>query len=243
MAEKSKILIIGGTGYIGKFIVEASVQSSHRTFTLGRESTVSDPAKAKLIDSFKNSGVTLLHVCSSEFSSTVYPEAPILSDDPTPTPSSSSLPEPSCFGSAPNEPLILPSSPPTELPAPPLSEDSPPHRSTRGDLNDHENLVKAIKKVDVVISTVAQMQILDQVKIIAAIKEVGNIKCFVLDLTLGAASPDINYSVFVLAINHSVFVKGDRTNLEIEPSFGVEASELYPDVKYTTVLEYLDQFV
>lgn len=47
----------------------------------------------------------------------------------------------------------------------------------------------------------------------------------------------------ILAINHSVFVKGDHTNFEIEPSFGVEASELYPDVKYTTVEEYLDQFV
>ncbi|KAG5521631.1 hypothetical protein RHGRI_034005 [Rhododendron griersonianum] len=75
---------------------------------------------------------------SSELSSTIYPEAPILSDDPTPappgptpTPSGSSLPEPSCFGSAPNEPLILPSSPPTELHVPPLSDDSPPRRSTR----------------------------------------------------------------------------------------------------------------
>lgn len=47
----------------------------------------------------------------------------------------------------------------------------------------------------------------------------------------------------VLAIGHSVFVKGDHTNFEIEPSFGVEASELYPDVKYTTVDEYLNQFV
>ncbi|XP_048132244.1 phenylcoumaran benzylic ether reductase POP1-like [Rhodamnia argentea] len=47
----------------------------------------------------------------------------------------------------------------------------------------------------------------------------------------------------MLAISHSVFVKGDQTNFEIEPSFGVEASELYPDVKYTTVDEYLDQFV
>uniref|UniRef100_A0A0R0JB89 NmrA-like domain-containing protein n=1 Tax=Glycine max TaxID=3847 RepID=A0A0R0JB89_SOYBN len=46
----------------------------------------------------------------------------------------------------------------------------------------------------------------------------------------------------VLAINHSVFVKGDHTNFEIEPSFGVEASELYPDVNYTTVEEYLGQF-
>ena len=47
----------------------------------------------------------------------------------------------------------------------------------------------------------------------------------------------------MLAINHSAFVKGDHTNFEIEPSFGVEAAELYPDVKYTTVDEYLDQFV
>ncbi|KAI5581676.1 hypothetical protein BDE02_07G033700 [Populus trichocarpa] len=46
-----------------------------------------------------------------------------------------------------------------------------------------------------------------------------------------------------LAICHSWFVNGDQTNFEIEPSFGVEASELYPDVKYTTVDEYLNQFV
>jgi hypothetical protein len=47
----------------------------------------------------------------------------------------------------------------------------------------------------------------------------------------------------IFGINHSVFVKGDHTNFEIEPSFGVEASELYPNVKYTTVEEYLDKFV
>ncbi|XP_010045897.2 phenylcoumaran benzylic ether reductase Pyrc5-like [Eucalyptus grandis] len=44
----------------------------------------------------------------------------------------------------------------------------------------------------------------------------------------------------ILAISHSIFVKGDQNNFEIEPSFGVEASELYPDVKYTTVDQYLD---
>lgn len=47
----------------------------------------------------------------------------------------------------------------------------------------------------------------------------------------------------ILSIGHSVFVKGDHTNFEVEPSFGVEASALYPDVKYTTVDEYLNQFV
>ena len=54
------------------------------------------------------------------------------------------------------------------------------------------------------------------------------------------SAPPLNV---VLAIGHSVYVKGDHTNFEIEPSFGVEASELYPDVKYTTVDEYLNHFV
>ncbi|XP_058092058.1 phenylcoumaran benzylic ether reductase Pyrc5 [Magnolia sinica] len=308
MAEKSKILFIGGTGYIGKFIVEASAKSGHPTFVLIRESTVSDPTKATLIENFKNHGVTLVY----------------------------------------------------------------------GDLYDHGSLVKAIKGVDVVISTVGHMQLADQTKIIAAIKEAGNVKRFFpsefgndvdrvhavepaksafatkaqirraveaegIPYTYvssnffagyflpslaqpGATSPprdkvvilgdgnpkaifvkedDIGtftikavddprtlnkvlylrppaniYSFndlvslwekkigktleriyvpeeqvlknieeapipvnIVLAIGHSVFVKGDHTNFEIEPSFGMEASLLYPDVKYTTVEEYLDQFV
>jgi phenylcoumaran benzylic ether reductase len=43
-------------------------------------------------------------------------------------------------------------------------------------LYDHESLVKAIKDVDVVISTVGALQIADQTRIIAAIKEAGNVK-------------------------------------------------------------------
>ncbi|PSR99665.1 Isoflavone reductase-like protein [Actinidia chinensis var. chinensis] len=308
MAEKSKILIIGGTGYIGKFVVEASAKCGHPTFALVREATVSDPVKGKLVESFKNSGVNLLY----------------------------------------------------------------------GDVYDHESLVKAIKQVDVVISTIGSMQVADQVKIIAAIKEAGNIKRFfpsefgndvdrvtavepakstfamkaqirraveaegipytylssnffagyflptlaqfglpapprdkviipgdgnpkaifnnehdigtytikavddprTLNKIVYIRPPKNIYSFnelvslwekkigktleriyvpeeqilkqiqespipinIVLAINHSVLVKGDQTSFEIEPSFGVEASELYPDVKYTTVEEYLDQFV
>jgi uncharacterized protein YbjT (DUF2867 family) len=308
MAHKSKVLIIGGTGYIGKFIVEASAKAGHPTFALVRESTVSDPVKGKLVENFKNLGVTLVH----------------------------------------------------------------------GDLYDHGSLVKAIKQVDVVISTVGHLQIVDQVKIIAAIKEAGNVKRFypsefgndvdrvhavdpaktafaskaqirraveaegipftyvssnyfagyflptlaqpgvtapprdkvvipgdgnpkaifnkendigtytiksvddprALNKVLYIRPPGNIYSfnelvalwekkigktiekIYVpeekllkdiqeapipinvmLSINHSVFVKGDHTNFEIEPSFGVEASQLYPDVKYTSAEEYLDQFV
>jgi pterocarpan reductase len=36
----------------------------------------------------------------------------------------------------------------------------------------------------------------------------------------------------LLSIALSIFVRGDHTNFEIEPSFGVEASELYPDVNH-----------
>lgn len=64
MAGKSKILIIGGTGYIGKFIVEASAAAGHPTFVLVRESTLSDPQKSHLIQTFINSGVNIILVSS-----------------------------------------------------------------------------------------------------------------------------------------------------------------------------------
>ncbi|PKA53890.1 Isoflavone reductase like P3 [Apostasia shenzhenica] len=104
-SEKSRILIIGGTGYIGKFIVKASARAGNSTFALVREGSASDPAKAKLLEEFTAAGVVLVH----------------------------------------------------------------------GDLYDHESLVKAIKKVDVVISTVGFGQLADQTNIIAAIKQAGNI--------------------------------------------------------------------
>lgn len=43
-------------------------------------------------------------------------------------------------------------------------------------LDEHEKLVHAIQQVDVVISTLAVPQHLEQFKIIEAIKEAGNIK-------------------------------------------------------------------
>ncbi|KAG2244026.1 hypothetical protein Bca4012_057917 [Brassica carinata] len=56
-----------------------------------------------------------------------------------------------------------------------------------------------------------------------------------------AVSPVVPVTI-LLSINHSVFVKEDQTNFTIEPTFGVEASELYPDVKYTSIEEYLSHF-
>ncbi|KAH0722702.1 hypothetical protein KY290_005354 [Solanum tuberosum] len=254
MAGKSKILFIGGTGYIGKFIVEASAKAGHDTFVLVTESTLSNPTKAKFIDTFKSFGVTFLY----------------------------------------------------------------------GDLYDHVSLVKAIKQVDVVISTVGHSLLADQLNIIAAIKEAGNVKRFfasefgndvdcvhtvepaktlfntkiqirraveaegipftyvvnfycadyflpnlaqpghvvgpsagppkdkVVILGDGNAKGEqvpnnIQEAMFplnmALSISYPAFVKGEQTNFEIDPSFGVEASEVYPDVKYTPVDEILNQYV
>ncbi|KAJ1428210.1 NmrA-like domain [Sesbania bispinosa] len=303
----TKILFIGGTGYIGKFIVEASLKAGHPTYLLVRESSLSHPARSPIIQKFKTLGVN----------------------------------------------IVL------------------------GDLYDHESLVTAIKQVDVVISAVGHVQLADQIRIISAIKEAGNVKRFFpsefgndVDRThavdpaktayqvkakirrtieaegiphtivscnffagyflsslsqpgatapprdkvviLGDGNPkcvfnkeeDVGtYTIkavndprtlnkilyikpqentlsfndlvslwekkigkilervyvpgdqvlkeiqesqvpnVVLAICHAVYVNGDQTNFEIEPSFGVEASALYPDVKYTTVDEFLNQFV
>ncbi|RDX67383.1 Isoflavone reductase [Mucuna pruriens] len=119
MAGKDRILILGPTGAIGRHIVWASVKAGNPTFVLVRKTpgsvntvrlvTAANPeTKEELIDNFKNSGVTLI----------------------------------------------------------------------QGDINDHESLVKAIKQVDVVICAAGRLLIEDQVKIIAAIKQAGNVKRF-----------------------------------------------------------------
>ncbi|CAL4977279.1 unnamed protein product [Urochloa decumbens] len=107
--EKSRVLIIGGTGHIGKHIVAASVRLGHPTSILIREFAPSDPVKVQLLNSWGTSGASLL----------------------------------------------------------------------KGDLFDHKSLVKAIKCADVVISAVGPRQVAEQTRIIAAIKEAGNVKRFV----------------------------------------------------------------
>ncbi|MQL20631.1 hypothetical protein EI008_27055, partial [Escherichia coli] len=47
-----------------------------------------------------------------------------------------------------------------------------------GSISEHESLVEAIKQVDVVICAAGRLLIEDQVKLIQAIKEAGNIKRF-----------------------------------------------------------------
>jgi len=46
--------------------------------------------------------------------------------------------------------------------------------------------------------------------------------------------PDNMAFIFI----YSAFVKGDLTYFDIESSGGVEGTQLYPHVKYTTVSEF-----
>ncbi|XP_062191246.1 isoflavone reductase homolog IRL-like [Phragmites australis] len=143
-SEKSKILVVGGTGYLGRHVVAASARLGHPTFALVRDTAPSDPAKAQLLKSFQDAGVTLV----------------------------------------------------------------------KGDLYDHGSLVSAVKAADVVISTLGALQIADQTRLIAAIKEAGNVKRFFpsefgLDVDrTGAVEPAKSIFAGKAAVRRAVEVAG-----------------------------------
>jgi nucleoside-diphosphate-sugar epimerase len=59
---KSRVLVIGGTGYIGRFIVAASAREGHPTAVLVRDAAPADPAKAAVLQGFRDAGVALVKV-------------------------------------------------------------------------------------------------------------------------------------------------------------------------------------
>ncbi|XP_022724258.1 isoeugenol synthase 1-like [Durio zibethinus] len=108
--EKSKILIFGATGYLGKYMVKASVVLGHPTYAYTRPlSHNNSSSKLDLLKDFESMGVTIFY----------------------------------------------------------------------GELDEHEKLVSVLQQVEVVISTLAVPQHLDQLKIISAMKDAGTIKRFV----------------------------------------------------------------
>ncbi|KAG2718995.1 hypothetical protein I3843_03G237300 [Carya illinoinensis] len=113
--EKSKILVFGATGYLGNFMVKASVSLGHPTFAYVRPllkpniNSNANPPKLGLLKEYEALGVTIIY----------------------------------------------------------------------GELDEYGKLVAALRHVDVVISTLAVPQHLDQLKIIQAMKDAGNIKRFV----------------------------------------------------------------
>ncbi|PWA67634.1 isoflavone reductase-like protein [Artemisia annua] len=262
--KKSKILIIGGTGYIGKFVVEASAKAGHPTFILVRETTTLDPVKGQLIESFKNSGVTLVYrFLPSEFGMDVDHQNAIEPACSTfavkvqirRTIEAEEIPFTyvacNCFAGAFLTTLAQPgaaTSPPRDKVT--INGDGTP----KAVFNDEHDIgTYTIKAVDDP-RTLNKILYIKPPKNICSLNEVVSLwekkigksieKSYVPEEQLLKLIQESTFPMNIaLAIGHSIFVKGDLTNFEIDPSFGVEATELYPDVKYTTVDEYLDRFV
>ncbi|GMY28394.1 phenylcoumaran benzylic ether reductase Betv6 [Fagus crenata] len=281
MASKSKILIIGGTGYIGKFIVEASAKSGHPTFALGDLYDHGSLVKAikhvdvvistvghlqlvdqvKIIAAIKEAG-NVKRFFPSEFGNDV---DRVHAVEPAKTAFATKAQIRRAI-EAEGIPFTYVSSnffAGKFLPS--LSQPgatAPPREKViiLGDGNPKAIFNKEDDIVTVTIRAVDDPRTLNKVLYLRPAKNIYSFNELValwekkigktlekIYVTEEKLLKDIEESPIpinvALAIGHSVFVKGDHTNFEIEPSFGVEASQLYPDVKYTTVEEYLDQFV
>ncbi|KAB1220653.1 hypothetical protein CJ030_MR3G009397 [Morella rubra] len=202
MVAKSRILIIGGTSYIEKCIVEASAKAGHPTFALVRKSTLSDPVKGKLFKNFENLGVAFLHrFLPSEFRNDLD----------------------RVHGVGPAKTLFTTKA---QIRRKVEAEGIPftyvASNLTPKNFYSYNELVALWEKK---IGKTLEKTYISENKILKDIQE-----C------------PVELMSMKLSIIYSIFVKGDQTNFETESSLGVEATELYPDVKYTTVEEYLDQF-
>ncbi|GMY29604.1 isoflavone reductase homolog [Fagus crenata] len=68
---KSKVLVVGGTGYIGRRIVRASLAEGHITYVLQRRELGFDIDKLQMLLSFKNQGARLIEGSFSDHQSLV----------------------------------------------------------------------------------------------------------------------------------------------------------------------------
>lgn len=309
--ERSRVLVIGGTGHIGKHIVAASVHRGHPTSVLIRDAAPSDLAKAQLLKSFIDSGVALIKGDLFDHESLV--NAIKGADVVISAVGSRQLDEqtrivmaikeagnvikrflPSEFGS--DVERVHTVDPAATLYAGKISlrrlieAEGIPHTyvcsngfaetylPSIGDvtavgagppsdkitvLGDGDAKAVFAVEEDIAAYTVRAIDDTRTLNKILYMRPPANIvshnelialwekkagrtfqiaripEADLLKLIKEAAYP-LN---MLLSLSLSVFVRGDQANFDIEPSFGVEATELYPDVKYTTVDEYLDRLL
>ncbi|KAH7692897.1 (+)-lariciresinol reductase protein [Dioscorea alata] len=69
--EKSRVLVVGATGYLGKRLVKASLANGHPTFVLLRPEIGVDIEKIQLLLSFKEQGAKLVEASFSDHQSLV----------------------------------------------------------------------------------------------------------------------------------------------------------------------------
>ncbi|KAJ0989067.1 hypothetical protein J5N97_007423 [Dioscorea zingiberensis] len=306
--EKSKILIIGGTGYIGKFIVHASVKLGHPTFVLVRSATASDPAKAELLSGFKSAGVSFLYGELYDHESLVKAIKQVdvvistvgfvqmqLADQ---TKIIDAIKEagnikrffPSEFGfdadrSNAVEPVKSTYAVKSQIrraveasgigytffscnyfagyALPTLGQAGGPPTDKIVILGDGNPKAIVVAEEDIAMYTIKSVDDPRTLNKNLYLRPPGNIyshnelvalwekktgktleKIYVPeDEVLKQIQESPMPLNIMLAFNHAIFVKGDSTNFEIDPSFGVEASQLYPDVKYTSIDELINHFI
>ncbi|XP_022135658.1 isoflavone reductase-like protein [Momordica charantia] len=308
MAVKSKILFIGSTGYVGKFVVEASAKAGHPTYVLLRDSTLSVPAKSQIIANFRSFGVNFLSGNMYDHESLVKAIKQV--DVVISTVGHAQLADQdrivSAIVEAGNVKRFLPSEYGNDvdrvhgvapaksafaakakirraveaaqipftfvssnlfsgwfLPSLAQPEASSPPRDKFVILGDGNPKAIFNEEHDIgtyIMRAVDDPRTLNKILYVRPPKNIISFKdlASLWDKKIGKTLQkiyvpeeqvlkNIEEAPFPLnmrlSIFYSVFVKGDHTNFDIEPSFGVEATELYPDVNYTTVDEFLDRFV
>jgi len=307
-SEKSKILVVGATGYLGRHVVAASARLGHPTLALVRDTAPSDPAKAALLKSFQDAGVTLLK-------GDLYDQASLVSavkaaDVVISTLGSLQLADQTrlidAIKEAGNVKRFFPSEFGLDVDHTGIVE---PGKSV---LSAKVSIRRAVEAAGIPYTYVvagffagyalpgigqalAQGPPADKAVVLgdgnakAEYVEEGDIGTYTV---LAADDPRAeNKTLFVrppantlshnellalwekksgrgfereyvpeetvlkqiqespvpaniiLSIWHAAQVRGEQTGFEVDPAKGVEAADLYPDVKYTTVDEYLDRFL
>uniref|UniRef100_A0A0D9UYT8 NmrA-like domain-containing protein n=1 Tax=Leersia perrieri TaxID=77586 RepID=A0A0D9UYT8_9ORYZ len=236
----SRILVIGGTGMVGQQLVAASINAGHPTAVLVRPPACDDPVKAKLVDTLCNNGASLVYGDINDRESLVsaIKDADVVI---------------SAVGHTSPELEIL-----KQMYGPPVTR-----VTVYGDgkhqamfVNEKDMCTLAIKAIDdprtlhkiLYVRPAVNLCSLDQLVSLWE-KKIGNDleKCYVAEEELTGkiqASPfPLN---FQLAMVHWTFLAETLEFEQITVSNdasdddGVEATVLYPDMKYVTVEEYLD---
>ncbi|KAA0045560.1 isoflavone reductase-like protein [Cucumis melo var. makuwa] len=303
-----KVLIIGGTGYIGKFIVQASAKAGHPTYALIRRSSLESPAKNRILNHFKSLGVNFLF--GDLFDNESLVKAIKQVDVVISTLGGHMVPHqhkilsaikqagnvkrffPSEFGNDADhidavEPAKSMYSAKAEFRRAVEAEGIPhtfvvcnffdgyflsnlsqpdasvPPRDKVVILGDGTPKVIYNKEEDVGTYTIRAIDDPRTLNKIMYLRPPANIystndlvslwerkigkslkRIYVPEEEVLKKIRETSYPLNIeLALCHTAQVKGSQTNFDIEPSFGVEASALYPDVRYTTVEEYLDQAI
>ncbi|KAL6850200.1 hypothetical protein ACP4OV_020827 [Aristida adscensionis] len=308
--KKSRILVVGGTGCLGRHVVAASARLGHPTSVLVRDAAPSDPARAALLRSFQDAGATLVEgdlydhgslVAAVEAADVVISTvgSPQIADQ---TRLVAAIKEagnvkrfvPSEFGLdvdrtgavEPARSALLAGKAAVrrvvEAAGVPYTyvwngyfaghglrsvgqvlSDAPPAESALV-LGDGDTRAVFVEEGDIATYTVKaagdpraanktlyirppantlshnELLALWERKTGKAFRRVHVDEDAVLKKIQEAPSM---LSAILLSIGHAVHILGEQTNFEIDPSSGVDAGELFPDVMYVTVDEYLDRLI